>query len=194
MTGLGPQQLGPMLLGSYLVVGLVMAAWLQRAGHERGPVLGALIAWPMLLPLLQQPAPAPVAASGPFRDRIDAVLRALLLTLGDPAAAGVPWSADLDGLRGALHAADARLGLVDRLLDDGALGSEAAVVEGVARLQAARERSVRELEAVLSEVVQLRLQVGVAALAGGGDSLAGRLRDLSHRAAALHELTECETG
>ena len=169
---------------AYLAGGIVVAALLERSGQPRGAVLGALVAWPLLVPLLS--GERLVSGSGPLRSRIESTLRALQETLGDPAARDVPWTADLDGLRSALLAADARLALVDRLLVD-ADESRAAC-----ELREARADRVGASEVVLAEVQQLRLQVGVAALAGDGGALAERLRELSGRAQALGELTALE--
>jgi len=170
---------------TYLAGGVAMAAWLQHRGQPRGTVLGALVAWPLLLPLVDDTPPDPAPeARGPLRERIDRALAALASTLGDPAAGGVCWQADLEGLRGALYDADARLALVDRLLADDAHGAEAAA----AQLRAARQDRAQAVEAVLAEVHGLRMQVGMAALAGDDDALAARLRELSARAATLAEV------
>jgi len=167
----------------YLAGGVVVAGLLERAGRPRGAVLGAVVAWPLLLPLLQE-AQVVGPAPGPLRGRIDQVLQALTDTLGDPAATEVAWTADLHGLRLALYTADARLALVDRLLEGEAQGAE----DSVDALRAARADSQHAVETVLSEVHQLRLQVGLAALAGGGQALAERLRELSARASTLGEV------
>ena len=182
-ASIGAGTLTGALSAAYLVAGIVVATWLERAGQPRGAVLGALVAWPLLVPLLGgEPAPR---GAGPLRPRIEAALRALEDTLGDPAARDVPWTADLTGLRDALIAADARLALVDRLLAD----AEGDASSAAAELRDARAERVAAIEAVLVEVQQLRLQVGVAALAGDGGALAERLRELSGRARALGELT-----
>ena len=171
---------------AYLAGGVVVAGLLEQAGRPRGTVLGALVAWPLLLPLLgEAPSPtAPALPPGPLRGRIDQVLGALQDTLGDPAASEVPWEADLAGLRRALEDADSRLALADRLLADGTDGAE----EAAAQLRAARARRADAVRAVLAEVQALRLQVGMAALAGDDDALSSRLQELSTRAATLSEV------
>lgn len=168
---------------AYLAGGLVVAGLLERRGHPRGAVLGAVVAWPLLLPLVGE-APRSPTPRGPLRPRIDQALAALVETLGDPAATEVRWTADLDGLRHALYGADARLALVDRLLAGDAPGAE----EATATLRAARAESEAAVQAVLAEVQQLRIQVGLAALAGGGEALTEKLRELSARAGALAEV------
>ena len=142
-----------------------------------------LAAWPLMLPLLQEPPPA---GQGPLASRIEQVLRNLEQTLGDPLAGDVMWTSDLWELRAALLAADARLALVDRLLADTPKGE---VDQAVSDLRGARAEGQRAIEAVLAEVQQLRLQVGMAALAGGREQLQRRLQDLSARATALSELS-----
>lgn len=183
--------LGGVLAVSYLAGGIVVAGLLERAGQPRSAVLGAFVAWPMLLPLLKappEPAPRP-AAAGPYHQRIDAVLASLAETLADPAATEVPLSCDLDVLRRSLFAADARLALVDRLLAD-PTGPEGGLDRSLARLREARAKSAAAIEAVLVELLQLRLAVGVVALAGESTELRDRLRELSARASALGELAQ----
>jgi len=113
---------------------------------------------------------------------IDGALRALAQTLSDPVAREVGAVADLSGLREALHAADARLALVDRVLADAPEGPATGEV------RAARARGEQAIRDVLDEVQQLRLQVGMAAVDGGAEALAERLADLSARARTLAEV------
>jgi hypothetical protein len=171
-------------LGAYVVIGAAVAVWLERRGHPRGAVLGALAVWPLLLPLLQS-APVPEVRRGPLASAIDAALAGLERTLQEPLAGEVRWAADTDELRAALLAADARLALVDRLLADTPSGQ---ADDAVSALRAARADGERAIHEVLAEVQQIRLQVGLHALAGGREPLQQRLRELSARAAALSEL------
>ncbi len=177
------------VLGLYVLAGAGTALLLARRDHPPATALAALAAWPFLLPLLSTPPHPP--GRGPFAQRIDGVFRALEGTLGDPAAGEVPWSGDLEGLRGTLHRGDARLALVEGLLADHGT-EEGAVGESVARLRAARDRATAEIEAVLAEVVQLRLQVGLVALAGQTVPVQERLRELLLRARALDEIARLE--
>ncbi len=164
----------------YLAAGVATAALLEQRQRPRGAVIGALVAWPLMLPLLSG-EPTPVGR-GPMSERIDATLRALAQTLADPAARELGAEADLSGLRTALHAADARLALVDRVLADAPEGPATGEV------RAARAQGERAILGVLEEVQQLRLQVGIAAIAGGSELLAERLSELSARARALAEV------
>lgn len=160
----------------YLVLGGA-AGWRLSRTHGWGSGVAALVAWPVFLPLL---ADRP-GGEGPHQARICEVFEALERTLADPAAGEVPWDADLSGLRSALWRTDERLGLVDRLLAE----SAGARTEG---LRQARNRTSTEIEAVLEEVVQLRLQIGLAALAGNAASVRERLAELLNRAEALDEV------
>lgn len=163
---------------AYLVVG-GLVAWRLRGDGSWAAAVGALVAWPVFLPLLT--GPTGPAGAGPHAGRIRDVFAALERTLADPAAGEVPWNGDLDGLRDALLRTDERLGLVDRLLAE----SPPDRAEG---LRAARTRTSGEIGAVLDEVVQLRLQIGLAALAGDAASVRERLHELLHRARALDEV------
>lgn len=166
----------PAALGClYGVVGAGVAWQVHRKSPDLTAAIGAFVAWPLYLPLLT----TVVASTGPYSQRIAEVFRALEATLEDPAAGEVPWDADLTGLRAALQRTDERLGLVDRLLAE--TPSEP--------LRQARERACSEIEAVLEEVVQLRVQIGLAALAGNACSVRERLGELLLRAKALDEVT-----
>lgn len=162
---------------AYVVAGGVVVWRLRgRLGWAAG--VGAFAAWPVFLPLLAGPSERP----GPHATRIGEVFAALERTLADPAAEEVPWSADLGGLRTALSRADERIGLVDRLLAD-------AGPTDTTPLRSAREAAAGELLAVLDEVVQLRLQIGLAALHGNAASVRERLSELLARAEAIDEVS-----
>lgn len=165
------------LLAGWLLAGLLVAALLARRSAPAGAVLGALVAWPLLVPLLGERA-----ARGTHGERIDRALDELLATLADPAAGDVGFSGDLTGLRAALHRLDARLALVDKLL------AEQPDTPSAAALHDARAAALADIERVLAEVAELRVQVGLVALAGDGAALRSRLRELSARAAALGEV------
>ncbi|MFT4623232.1 MAG: hypothetical protein ACI8PZ_001888 [Myxococcota bacterium] len=166
---------------TYLIVGGITGLALGRAGHGSSLAVSALAVWPLLLPLVGAP-PAAVTPPGPYSERIGRTFASLRSVLSDPAAVDVPWVADLDGLEESLMVADARLALVDRLLADA--GSEGGP------LRAARHAAGREIEAVIDEVLELRLQVGLVALAGHALPVRDRLRELVARARALHEVSE----
>lgn len=176
----GTQTLSAVLVVSYAATGALVAGWLDKQGQSRATSLGALLAWPLLLPLLS--GPVRPAGRGPLAEEIDACLAALHRTLADPAAQDLQVDTDLEGLQDALRAADARLALVDRVLSDAPAGLAAGEVRAA---RAAGEKAVR---GVIDEVHQLRLQVGMAAMAGGHELLAQRLADVAARAATLSEL------
>ncbi len=179
------------LLGvAYLVVGAGVAAKLHRSGRVGvAGAIGAFAAWPVFLPVLAGPS----GGSGPFASRIVEVFAALERTLHDPAADDVSWSADLTGLQTALHRADDRIALVDRLLSEARASgpSDPARMDALtAPLVEARQTAADELSAVLDEVVQLRLQIGLAALHGNAASVRHRLAELQARAEAIDEVSE----
>jgi hypothetical protein len=162
---------------AYLGAGAAVA-WRLRDETSWAALCGAVVAWPVFLPMIGAPDPA---GTGPYRTRIQTAFASLERTLADPAAGEVPWDADLTGLREALLRTDERLGLVDRLLAESGPARADALV-------GARARTGAEIEAVLDEVVQLRLQIGLAALAGDAASVRERLTELLARARALDEV------
>lgn len=190
----GPTQLTLGLTAVYLVIGVGLALRVGRAGHPPLTAVSAVIGWPMLLSILV-PGRGTHSSSGPMAGRIEQALDDLMSVLHDPAAGGAAFDTDLAGLRAALHRADERLGLADRLLQPCEIGSTRApglpeeVVVGLDCLVAARAQAEAEIDSVLSAVVQLRIQVGIRALAGNSAPVRERLHELSARAAALEELT-----
>ena len=83
---------------------------------------------------------------------------------------------------------DERLGLVDRLLRDTAEPQDPDIARSHGTLATARAHTAAEIEAVLTGVVQLRLQVGLLALAGDGGGVADRLKQLRARVTAIEEV------
>jgi hypothetical protein len=175
------------LATAYVGTGIGVATALTRRGRDTSTAMSALVAWPLLLSLLSASAPTPTR--GPNAQRIAQAFAALEQALADPAAGPVPWSADLSGLREALARADARMGLVDRLLSD-SHDTDEEVARSMAQLIDARAHAEAEIDAVLSGVAQLRLHIGLAALAGDGASVGDRLRELRARMTALDELSQ----
>lgn len=169
-----------LLLGAWLLVGAFTGAALSRRGQPTATALTALVAWPVLLPLLGSPSSA-----GPFSDRISAAFAALRGALSEPAAASVVSPDELVALEGALRRADARIAMVDRLLQEDALSQDPLS----AQLTRARGHAADEVEAVLRGVVQLRVQVGLVALAGDTLPVRDRMRELGARVSALEELS-----
>jgi hypothetical protein len=171
---------------AYAAAGALTAGVLARKGEPAGTIATALVAWPLLLPALAAPEPR-TPARGPLGPRIDAALDALEATLRDPAAGDVGDDDDTRVLRHALHQADERLALVDRLLADDAT-ADPTVADGVASLRAARDHAAAEIEAVLSALTQLRIQVGLLTLAGNAAPVRDKLRELRMRIGALDEV------
>jgi len=66
--------------------------------------------------------------------------------------------------------------------------SAPGVVHSTALLGRARAAAAAQIEAVLDGVAQLRLQIGLRALAGNSVPVQERLRDLRGRLAAIDEL------
>ncbi len=182
--------------GVYLAVGMTVGAVLQRAGHPGSTALSALVAWPLLLGLLGAKQRRP-PQGGPKASAIARAFEALddLATQQREQGVQVSWAGELGELRRALDAADARLAMVDRILEDlRSSGPDAAAVsEDLEALAAARERAAAELDAVLGGVHRLRIQVGLLALSEIRDEAAQavqqRLRELHARARAIEEIS-----
>ena len=165
LLGMGAPPLFVSLGAGYLALGSATAALLAKRGRPAATVGTAILAWPVLLPLAF--GDEPKAPSGPHGHRIDASLQALGEALSETPANGPGWTEDVTGLRAALHRADARVGMVDRLIEQAPSSLEDPdTLASLDALRSAREQSVREIEAVLLGVVQLRLQVGLLTLAG----------------------------
>ena len=180
------------VVAGYLVVGVGFAAVLSRRGQPPATALSALAVWPLLVPLLQEaPAPAaPSAGPGPFAGRIDGALAALIGIAREADAESVV-DADLGGLRTALQRADERLARVDRVLA-AELAGDGPRSDGARRqleaLRQARVHAAAEIEGVLDQITELRLQIGLVALTGGDDAVRDQLRALQSRVAALDEV------
>lgn len=128
-------------------------------------------------------------------------------------------AAQLSKLARSLHRADHRIARVDRLLIDTeaqrqlvttqspspdlVLGSGPAqspspprpdpqLLAALAGLRRARDHAHQELEAVLSGLLSLRVQLGLFALAGESEPVRERLAELEARVAALAELSSIE--
>jgi hypothetical protein len=173
------------LAGAWVGVGVGVGVVLVRQGQPVATGVAALLVWPALLPLL---APAGEAAApevgGPFRQRIGAAFEALRAALVDPALSGVADAATLDPIESSLRRADARIAAVDRLLEDSAVAADPAAV----RLHQARTHAADEVEAVLRQLVTVRVQLGLVALAGDTEPVRSHLGALAARARALEEL------
>ncbi len=173
---------------AYGAIGIAVALRLVTRGASRAASLAALGCWPLLLPLVfAEPAPT---TTGPLGERIRACAEDLRRTMADPVADGLVVVEDLDELVADLQRADARLGLVDRLLAD--VGATARTSAGLHALRAARGRAAAEVEAVLDGMVELRLSIGLRSLAGNAVPVHERLQDLRARLGALDDMTDLE--
>lgn len=165
---------------AYLAVGLTMAVRLHRDGRT-ATAAAAVFTWPLLL----EASPEPVRRrAGPSAGAIHQGLADLRRALDEPGVDGLFDESDVARIEAALYAADARVGTVDRLLADAAVRETS---EGE-RLQAARDRAAAEVEAVLRGLIQLRVQLGLVALAGETGPVRDRLQELSARLTALEEV------
>ncbi len=187
---LGADALAVSLALLYLAAGAGVALALSRRGHPAATAVSALAIWPLLLSLTRR-GPAARAPAGPMSGRIAACFEATFEALADAGDAAPLGREELAGLLAALQRADARLAAVDRLLARGALPDSAdpGVRDSALALRQARARSAGEIEAVLAGVLQLRLQIGLLALAGDDRAARQRLAELRDRARALEELT-----
>lgn len=167
----------------YLVIGVGVAGWLGRLGHPPATAMSAVVAWPLMWSTTGTAASG--VAPGPHHARIAACFEALTRTLREePAAVGLVGSGDLSVLRHSLERADARIAAVDRLLAEPGLRDE----PGARALQEARAKAADQVEAVLAGVLQLRVQVGLLALAGDTAGVRARLGELTARVRALEEI------
>jgi hypothetical protein len=175
----GPNQLAVAVILAYAAAGFAVGTALTRRGQPSATAVSAIAVWPLLLPLLQA-APAAPTRAGPMRARIDEVFGALSQVLTETHTTELSGP-DLDALRTALYRADERLAVVDGLLAN-PLDAE------VGRLREARAHASSEIEAVLSGLLELRLQVGLLTLSGRGASVVEQLQSLRSRVAALEEV------
>ena len=186
----------------YLGTGAAIAWHLGRRGHELGVTASALACWPLLLGLVGRAPPDaelrfdPRPSSGPNAARIDACIRTLAQGLAETVEAGLIDAPALRKLADELHRADDRIARVDRLLRETEVQRElvqdASVEAAMTTLRRAREHAHRELEAVLAGLLQLRVQLGLFALAGESEPVRERLAELEARVAALAELSSVE--
>lgn len=169
----------------YLLIGLASALRFRRDGHT-ATAAAALFTWPLLLdggPPTESDGDLRQRA-GPYTPQIRKHLDDLGSALKEPGVEGLVSESDLAAISRALHAADARVGTVDRMLADPAIRQ----AEQGARLESARDAAAAEVEAVLKGLVQLRVQLGLVALVGETAPVQDRLRELSARLGAIDEL------
>lgn len=164
----------------YVLIGLGVGLGFLRQG-ARGAGAAAVLAWPLMLGDLGGPGPA---AAGPYARQIRRGLRSLQEALSEPDAEGLVPASHLTAIEGALCDADARVARVDRLLQD----ADVQASPDGERLRSARARAAAEIEAVLKGLVQLRVQLGLVALAGETAPVREQLDALAARLATLDEL------
>jgi hypothetical protein len=179
--------------GLYALAGCLSALALARAGHPKSTVAAAVVTWPLLVGLLMSPSEP--AAIGPYSHHIDATLRHTLAALAT--VPGADLSTELKALQSALHLADQRIQVVDKILAHELGGAEARVQDRAGRVNADRLRAARaaaadELLAVLAGLSEVRMQVGLMALSelslGDATAVRDRLGELRARVSAMEEL------
>ncbi len=175
---------------AWLSIGVTVGLRLRRQGAPSATAVAALGAWPLLLGAPE--ATTAAVQGGPLGARIETAFSALAAALSDPSAAEMASQAELHALRRSLVEADRRLALVDGLLNEAPADPDPGVAHSLERLRRARAHAASEAEAVLSGVLQLRIQVGLLALAGDALPVRERLLELRARVAALDELTGLE--
>lgn len=196
------------LVLGYLGAGAAASVRLARRGHALGLVASAVIGWPLLAGVLFGPTIVrtrkPIA--GPFAARIGHGLASLHASLAEarsesPIELASPHQ--LASLELALRQADERVASVDRLITELESGQDAAPTRefertrqaSLASLRGAREHAADELEQVLTMLLQVRVQIGLNALAGPAmvAPVRERLAELEARVAALAELSSFDT-
>ncbi|GEM_PF-916284 len=159
----------------------------------------------------------PPSRPGSHAARIDETLDALREALRDDALRKGTMLLEprqLERLSDTLHQADRRLARINHLLTEaeaqerashGAIGvpetdpanttvadAHRALSGALGDLRQARDSSYAELEAVLSGLLSLRLQLGLFTLAGDATPVRERLADLEARVAGLAELSSMD--
>lgn len=163
----------------WLCVGLAVAGALHHRREPLATALAAVPAWPLLLPVLLGPA------SSEASPRANAALERLAAALAEAGE-----TCGIDGLRDGLVAAETRLARLDRLL--GELGD--AGEADVARVRRARQTTAAEIDAVLAEMVRLRVSIGLAALESEPRAVRAQLDELVARVRALEEVSTALDG
>lgn len=176
---------------AYLAVGAGVAWGLSRRGHPAVTAVSAVAVWPLLAPLLK--ADPGLSGVGPTATRIRACFSALAASAAE--AGGALPQAEMAALMASLYRADERLAMVDRLLESDGLaqlegaGGADELRRSLETLRTARAHAAGEIEAVLAGVLQLRVQLGIQALAGDRQPVRERLREMTARVHALEEVT-----
>lgn len=198
------------LVLGYLGAGAAAGVRLARRGHTLGLVASAVIGWPLLAGVLfgSPIAPTRKPIAGPFAARIGlglASLRASLAEARSESPIELASPTQLASLELALRQADERVASVDRLIAELESGSPDSTHPGrdfehtrqasLVSLRGAREHAADELEQVLAMLLQVRVQIGLNALAGPAmvAPVRERIAELEARVAALTELSSFDT-
>ena len=168
---------------AWLAIGLVVGGALLRRGEGAAAALAAVVVWPAMVSLLASPPALPELA-GPYGAQITAAFAALRAAAADAALAGVLDPVAITAVEAALRQADLRLAAADRLLADPAVATD----DGAGRLVTARAHAAEQIEATLRQLVTVRVQLGLVALAGDTGPVRAHLAELGARAGALAEV------
>ena len=189
---MSPLAIGVLL--AWLALGVVVALALRSRGAGVETVVAAVVGWPLLVHQLfegpARPAPPEAGPAGPLGTEIE---RAFAKVREVAPRGDADWLGDLEVLRASLLAADARVALVDRILAEAAEDrGSASVAASIAQLTARRARTLAEVEAVLAELVRMRVQIGIVALSGDTLPVRDGLLSLNARVRALDEMSRLE--
>jgi len=179
------------VLLAWLAAGIVVAIALRSRGAGVETVAAAVVGWPLLVhQLFEGPGRPTPPAAGPLGPEIE---RAFAKVREVAPRGDADWLGDLEVLKASLRAADARLALVDRILAEAAEDrASASVAASIAQLTARRARTLAEVEAVLAELVRMRVQIGIVALSGDTLPVRDGLLSLNARVRALDEMSRLE--
>ncbi len=175
----------------WLVAGAAVATGLAWRGHPEATAWTALVAWPFLLPLLRAlPEREPAGRADTIEDAIAGAREAIARVDGvDPR-----WLGEIEALRAALRGMDRRLAPIEAALAVPVPGDDPELARAHAALAEEAERARAAIRHGIAGLHHLRLQAGLADLAGGSAGTAARLDELRRRMAALAEVARVGDG